>query len=265
MNGPAFRAEQEDALKAEERAERAKKQREREEAQRTAELEAEKRRQEKEEYMAKMMEKARRHREEEAEEEDRAMRQRRGLPPKPKAVADDDESEKPVPDDQVIKELEELGEPATLPDESVAARSRRWQRLTGKTASGLILSKGPIPTTLKLVEEKDMKIPAVAPKDKEGKQLLFRQLASYFTMILEEWQDAMDERDQETKDSYQGKLALNVMKTARDELVPFFRRLEKGDLQDNLIEPLVKIVHAAQERRYVDGNNAYLELSIGKS
>jgi pre-mRNA-splicing factor 18 len=44
-----------------------------------------------------------------------------------------------------------------------------------------------------------------------------------------------------------------------------FRKFEKGDLDDDILEPIVKIVKAAQERRYVDANNGYLELSIGRA
>jgi pre-mRNA-splicing factor 18 len=44
-----------------------------------------------------------------------------------------------------------------------------------------------------------------------------------------------------------------------------FRKFESGDLEDSLLEPIVEIVKALQERRYVDANNGYLRLSIGKA
>lgn len=44
-----------------------------------------------------------------------------------------------------------------------------------------------------------------------------------------------------------------------------FRKFEKGDLDVGILEPVVEIVKAAQERRYVDANDGYLTLSIGKA
>jgi pre-mRNA-splicing factor 18 len=44
-----------------------------------------------------------------------------------------------------------------------------------------------------------------------------------------------------------------------------FRRLEDGSIDEKIVPAIVEIVHAAQERRYVDANDAYLRLSIGKA
>jgi pre-mRNA-splicing factor 18 len=46
---------------------------------------------------------------------------------------------------------------------------------------------------------------------------------------------------------------------------PLFKKLEKFDLADSILEPVVEIVLAAQERRYVDANDGYLRLSIGNA
>jgi pre-mRNA-splicing factor 18 len=48
-------------------------------------------------------------------------------------------------------------------------------------------------------------------------------------------------------------------------MTPLFRLFEKSDLEDGLLEPIVEIVHKAQQRRYVDANDAYLRVSIGKA
>jgi pre-mRNA-splicing factor 18 len=76
---------------------------------------------------------------------------------------------------------------------------------------------------------------------------------------------AMARRPQEVKESYSGKLAFNAMVQARDNLRPFFRKMEKSDIDDTVLEGVLEIVHAAQERRYVDANDGYLRLSIGKA
>lgn len=41
--------------------------------------------------------------------------------------------------------------------------------------------------------------------------------------------------------------------------------MEKDDMPNDLLAPIVEIVDALQERRYVDANDGYLRLSIGKA
>ncbi|KAJ9136715.1 Pre-mRNA-splicing factor 18 [Pleurostoma richardsiae] len=243
----------------EERAARAAAKRKREE---DAEAEARAR----EEKRQRLAEESRRRREEREAEEERARRRRLGLPEVPpsregSAAAasendeDDDEAED-IPDGELTEKLRALGEPATLFGEGHAARRRRYRRLT--TA----VTQGPIPTTLAPVEEKDMKVDAKVPKDKAGRKWLFRQLASYFNMILREWEEALEK---ERRDTMASRQAYNAMVQSKDAMRPLFRKFEKGDLDESILEPVVEIVKAAQERRYVDANDGYLRLSIGKA
>lgn len=108
-----------------------------------------------------------------------------------------------------------------------------------------------------------MKVDSSIPQDKAGRQYLFRQLASYFTMVLREWEVALAR--EENRDTFAGKAAINAMVSSRDNMVPLFRKFEKGELEDDILKPVVEIVQAAQERRYVDANDGYLRLSIGKA
>jgi len=55
------------------------------------------------------------------------------------------------------------------------------------------------------------------------------------------------------------------MVQCKDNMRPLFRKLEKGEIEEGILEPVVEIVKAAQERRYVDANDGYLTLSIGKA
>jgi hypothetical protein len=43
------------------------------------------------------------------------------------------------------------------------------------------------------------------------------------------------------------------------------KKFDKGDVEQGVLEPVVEIVRCAQERRYVDANDSYLRLSIGKA
>ena len=173
------------------------------------------------------------------------------------------DGEQDIEDGELIAKLRDSGEPTKLFGETHVQRLIRYRKLTGAPVPAL--TDDPIPTYLEPVPEKDMKLPAKAPKDPEGRKLLYRQLASYFNMILREWEIAMARRPDEVKTSYSGKTAFNAMVSARENLRPFFKKLEKSEIEDSVLDAVVEIVGAAQERRYVDANDGYLRLSIGKA
>jgi hypothetical protein len=258
----AYQAEQEAAERSQlERLEKKRK---------TEDDEAE-REEERREKRRRLAEESRRIREEEEDTEERKRRKRLGLPDLPPRKKDDEEDGTPIPaeedieDDELVAKLRALDEPARLFGESHKQRLKRYKKRVGADHLATIMTDGPIPTTLQLVPEKDMKIDSKVPKDKESREFLFRQLASYFTMVLKEWDITLARRDLEVKDSYQGKQAYAAMVQARENMRPLFKKLEVFDLVDSILEPVVEIVLAAQERRYVDANDGYLRLSIGNA
>ncbi|KAJ4391917.1 hypothetical protein N0V93_005537 [Gnomoniopsis smithogilvyi] len=223
-----------------------------------------------EEKRRKLAEESRRRKEEKEAEEERARRKRLGLPellPEKEEESDDgaDEGDElaGLSDEDLTAKLRGLGEPVTLFGETRAARIKRLRRLT------TVVSQGPIPTTLTLVEEKDMKVSETVPPadDKAGRKWLFRQLASYFTMILKEWEIALlkEQRESGAADTVAARQAYSAMVQCKQTMTPLFRKFEKGDLDDSVLKSVVEIVRSAQERRYVDANDEYLRLSIGKA
>ena len=227
-----------------------------------------------EEKRKRLADDSRRLREEEEEREERARRKRLGLPdlpPKPKE-SDSDKStpvpENDIADDELVQKLRELNEPTRLFGENQNSRLRRYRKLVGHDATGkpkAVMYSGPIPTTLEPVPEADMKVPDIVPKDAEGRSFLYRQLAAYFTLVLSEWQVSLSLRDEAVKTSGSGRAAYSAMVQARDSMIPLYRKLEKGDVEEGILTPIVEIVRCCQERRYVDANDAYLRLSIGKA
>ncbi|KIW05009.1 uncharacterized protein PV09_04166 [Verruconis gallopava] len=259
----AYVREQEELERArQERAER-KRKLEEEEAERNREREEKKRR---------LAEEARRQREEEERREEQERRRRLGLPDLPAQTKEQAskegtplaEGEEDVDEAELRAKLRELGEPAVLFGETHIQRLRRYRRLTG-ARSGPKMYEGPIATTLEPVEEKDMKVPLQVPATAEAKRQVFRQLASYFNMVLREWDAALARRPADVQASYSGKQASSAMAQARSNLAPLFRKMEAGDVDDEVLKGVLEIVHAAQERRYVDANDGYLRLSIGKA
>lgn len=206
---------------------------------------------------------------EEERVEENKRRKRLGLPPLPDATLQGAEGT-PIPegedmdDAELCAKLRQLDEPARLFDETHARRLKRYKRIAER-ALAPVMSKGPIPTTLELVPEAEMKIPDAIPSAIKEQQYLYRQLASYFTMIFTEWQIALARRDEATKTSSSGRAAYSAMTQARGNMVPLFRKFEKGEVEKSILAPIVEIVKCCQSRRYVDANDAYLRLSIGKA
>ncbi|KAJ5764785.1 hypothetical protein N7520_004344 [Penicillium odoratum] len=254
----------------EEEQERLQKEREEKQAKkRKFEEEEADRQREREEKKARLAEESKKRREAEEEAQERERRRRLGLPDLP-TKSDGDatpEGEEAIDmgEDEVIEKLRELHEPARLFGENHRSRLRRYHRIVKRAAMLQKLTDGPIPTTLEPVPGGEMLIPAKIPKGEAERLFLFRQLASYFNMMLSEWELALAKRDVSVRESHQGKQAYNAMVQSRENMKPLFRRFEKGDLEDGLLEPIVEIVHKVQQRKYVDANDAYLRVSIGKA
>ncbi|KAF3770088.1 hypothetical protein M406DRAFT_320175 [Cryphonectria parasitica EP155] len=113
-----------------------------------------------------------------------------------------------------------------------------------------------------------MRVAGLPPADdKAGRRYLFRQLGSYFTMVLREWEAALgrEQRGEDGADTGAARQAYNTMVQCKQAMTPLFRRLERGDIDQIVLESIVAIVRAAQDRRYLDANDEYLRLSIGKA
>lgn len=232
---------------------------------------------ERDEKRRKLKEESKKRREEEEREEERKRRKKLGLPDL-EELKDGEEGEngskEDIPDEELRSKLRAMGEPVTLFGESYKARLRRYKRLS------VVMTQTVIPTSLDLVEEKDMKVSDQVPAegDIEGLKWIYRQLASYFTLVLTEWEIALQGTEKET---FAGKAAWRAWVDSREHLIPvgisilhlkqqltslqLFRRFETNTLDPSILPPMLEIVKAAQERRYVDANDGYLRLSIGKA
>lgn len=219
----------------------------------------------------RLAEESRVRREEEEERKERARRKRFGLPDLPAKgepgtqVATAAEQEEDIAPETLVAKLRELGEPISLFGESDTQRLARYRRLTAPKPVKKQLSSGPIPTTLALLPESELRVPAAIPKDAEARTYLLQQLCSYFSLVLSAWIVALASREQSVKESTQGRAAENAMLQSRENMRPLFKKFETGDVDNAILQPIVEIVGAAQERRYVDANDGYLRLSIGKA
>lgn len=237
---------------------------------------------ERDEKRQRLAEESRIRREEEEAKKERARRKRLGLPdltPKTttttttqngRTPTPSSSSEPDIPDPELIAHLRALSEPAILFGETHPQRLHRYYKLTNQNHNQQQPTRttGPIPTTLALLPESAMKVSAQVPKkdDAAARTYLYRQLASYFTMLLTSWSAALAARAPDVRTSSQGKAAHAAYTQSVTNMAPLFRKFETpGSLEDGILGPMVEIVAAAQERRYVDANDGYLRLSIGKA
>jgi pre-mRNA-splicing factor 18 len=224
-----------------------------------------------EEKKRRLAEESKARREEEDARQERLRRKRLGLPELSDQNREDKgetllaEGEVDIPDADLTSKLRSLHEPAILFGESHKSRLSRYSKLISQ-ASTPTLSTGPIPTTLQPIPEADMLIPTeIPPANTPERTFLFRQLSSYFTLLLTEWSRALSNRDIATKESHQGRAASNNLTQTITNLTPLFRKFESQDLPDSVLTPVCSIVRDAQQRRYVAANDGYLRLSIGKA
>lgn len=203
-----------------------------------------------EEKRRKLAEESKKLREEKEEEEERARRKRLGLPElvkKKEEEEGDAVDEDDIPEDELREKLRELGHPVMLFGESHGAKLRRYRKLT------TVMSSGPIPTTLELAEEKDMKVGGTVPVEKGERKWLFRQLASYFTMVLTEYQRAMEEEKSETS---AGKTAYSAMVQTRDNLKPV-----RGNASHPLT-PQLQVTRQVVDCQYAHAHAAVSQIRI---
>ena len=162
-----------------------------------------------EEKRRKLAEESRIRREEREAEEERARRKRLGLPELVKETSEEVEADD-IEDEELVDKLRELGHPAKLFGESHKQRLARFRK------ASVVMTTGPIPTSLELVEEEDMKVDTM-PKDAKARKFLFRQLASYFTMVLTEWESALEK---EKRDTFASKAAYTAMIQSKENMTP---------------------------------------------
>lgn len=227
---------------------------------------------ERDEKRRKLAEESRLRREEQEAREEKARRRRLGLPPlsmneeAAQGETPPPEGEEDIPDSEVQLRLRAINEPITLFGETRLTRLRRYKNLTApQSLNSVSKSSGPIPTALEPVPEADLKINVTLPKEVEARTYLYRQLSTYFNLIFTEWIHTLRNRDASVKQSTQGRQAEATMQSTLTSLVPLVQKMESNTLTDSILKPLLEIVCAVQERRYVDANDGYLRLSIGKA
>jgi pre-mRNA-splicing factor 18 len=142
---------------------------------------------------------------------------------------------KVVGDDEVQERLRELEEPRVLFGETVEERRGRLEdvemriAIEKKRAARMAAKAEEAPELERLdnlrpdADELRIKLGDV----KGNPNRLYDQLYQYFKVICQEWTKSMEERDEEIKDSPEGKDALRIHLQCLEDFRPLFRALKR--------------------------------------
>ncbi|ORX50966.1 Prp18-domain-containing protein [Hesseltinella vesiculosa] len=100
---------------------------------------------------------------------------------------------------------------------------------------------------------------------RSNREKLCMQIFVYLTHTMEEWDDAMEAKSQEEKQSGPGKRAAVLQKQTMEHLKPLLRQLKKMTMEPDVLARVAEITHFMQIRQYRDAQDSYLQLSIGNA
>ena len=90
-------------------------------------------------------------------------------------------------------------------------------------------------------------------------------ISMYINRVLLAWEESLEARSDDEKQSRQGKLQTVTVAQAGEYLKPFFKSLKKRDLAEDVLARVAEICQFMQQREYMKAYDAYLRLSIGNA
>lgn len=92
-----------------------------------------------------------------------------------------------------------------------------------------------------------------------------KRIFKYLNNLLQQWQEELAQRPESVKQSVAGKNETKTLLQCQDYIRPLFKLLKKRKLEEGLTQHLVKIVHYCQIGEFVQANDAYLDVAIGRA
>ena len=90
-------------------------------------------------------------------------------------------------------------------------------------------------------------------------------IAVYFKRIVRDWEVFLENRPQDEKRSQDGKRAAGNCSQAKEYLKPFYKKLRKQQIDEDILVKIIEICEYMQIREYQKANDIYLRLSIGNA
>jgi pre-mRNA-splicing factor 18 len=218
---------------------------------------------------------------------------------------EEEEEEESLPSDDVIRRLRNRGQPIRLFGETDRARERRlreieadvesrkgqrneYARQLAKTEAGLememLLQHQDALETATNGDSKEAQVGTHRKKEPSGlykpeydvtkldgrvlgtdPDLCFLLVYVYVRRVLDEWENELQSRPDNIKRSTSGKHEYTKFVQTKDNLKPFFKRLKRKDVENDVMEKIADILRFAMRREYVKAYDCYLQLSIGNA
>ena len=91
------------------------------------------------------------------------------------------------------------------------------------------------------------------------------RIAKYLKQWSKEWEEDLERRPEDVKDSGSGRHATLLFRQTMQYLEPLYHRLKYRLLHEDLMTGLWMIVEAMRDRNYLHANDIYLKLAIGNA
>lgn len=109
-------------------------------------------------------------------------------------------------------------------------------------------------------------LPAIMPEIiRTDKERLREELLTFYRCLLFEWQETIDQTESELKKTHEGRLTLHARSSSAEMMRPLFKRLNRDQLDRDLLLALANIAACLQQRQYVKANDYYLKMAIGNA
>lgn len=195
----------------------------------------------------------------------------------------------PLGREEVVRRLRALGEPATLFGELEWDRFERLRDVElkkereGRGQKNIFQNKlremerqdavqdvyeysgAVLPSAAKSEAAKDAAAGALEEVKVDdvtcSEEYVYRQVRRWLAL----WQTDVDQMPAEERRTNRGRTAAVTLEQTKEWLKPLNRKLRKRTLPANILQALVNIFNAVDEKEYVRANSFYVELAIGNA
>ena len=92
-----------------------------------------------------------------------------------------------------------------------------------------------------------------------------RVIRNYFKMLVEVWENDLDDRDESEKRSAKGREQTKLFKQCKDHIKPLFKLCKQNKIPFDIQDKLYKMVKFCEEGNFRAANDQYILTAIGKA
>lgn len=92
-----------------------------------------------------------------------------------------------------------------------------------------------------------------------------KRIHRYFKGLLLQWEENLVQRPEDEKRSVAGRNETKTYKQCKDYIRPLFKLCKKRQLEESIVQHLIKIIDFCEQEEFVKANDAYMDLAIGRA